>query len=471
MAENTAYVNTQAPRPLSKALRIWYGVGDFGFTLMTNVETFFFNKFLTDVALFSNELTLTVTTIASTIDACLSWIYGGIINAVKPGKWGRYRTWLVMVPWIVPFLYAFQFMSLSGNPTTSAIIITIATVVSHIVWNLPYAANASMVSIAARTPEQRQQLASSRATWNNLSSVFFSYLGLPLATFISNLIAGHGDWPYKFAAVAFLLGIVMAVGYFVHFKVTDGYEEIETVSAGKQSKTKASVGDMLKGLFQNPHLLVLIVADLPKWIVKFVVAGSAAYYFSEATNSAGMLTTYILIANIMAVIGAYLAGFLVKKFSSRTMMIGSMFIMAVLMVVTYFSYAAPIMVFVLMCIAQCGYGICYAAAPALYADTAVYAKWKTGKDNTGWIMGLQTVPLKVAVIVRAVVINTSLIAIAYVPKLQFEDVDNAYRQGLTVPFALVPAICLLVGGLLLLFGFRLNKEKVAKYQEEINARD
>lgn len=467
MAENSASVNTQEPKPLSKSLRFWYGVGDCGFTLMSNVETFFFNKFLTDIALFSNELTLTVTTVSSTIDACLSWIYGAIINMVKPGKWGRYRTWLIMVPWIVPFIYAFEFMSLSANPGTSAVIITIATVLSHVIWNFPYAANASMVSIAAKTPEQRQQLASSRATWNNLASVFFSYLGMPLATVFAGIIGES----YKWAAVAFVLGIVMVVGYFVHFKVTDGYEEIEAVSAGKQSKTKAGAGDMLKGLIQNPHLIVLIIADLPKWIVKFVVAGSAAYYFSDATNSAGMLTNYILIANLMAVVGAYLAGFLVKKITSRTMMIGSMFIMAALMIVTYFSYGSPSLVFALMCAAQCGYGVCYASAPALYADTAVYAKWKTGKDNTGWIMGLQTVPLKVAVIVRSVVINTSLIAIAYVPKLAYADVDNAYRQGLTVPFALIPAICLLAGGLLLLFAFRLTKDKVVKYQAEINARD
>ena len=40
-------------KELSKSLKLFYGVGDMGFTLMTNVETFYFNFFLTNVAQFS----------------------------------------------------------------------------------------------------------------------------------------------------------------------------------------------------------------------------------------------------------------------------------------------------------------------------------------------------------------------------------------------------------------------------------
>lgn len=132
-------MSQQAPekKGLSKALKFWYGFGDFGFTLMTNVETFYFNAFMTNVANFSTALAGTVSTITSTVDACLSWMYGGIINAAKPGKWGRYRSWLIMLPWIVPFIFAFQFLSISENTTVSAIVISVAFILSHIVWNFP----------------------------------------------------------------------------------------------------------------------------------------------------------------------------------------------------------------------------------------------------------------------------------------------------------------------------------------------
>ena len=50
-------------KPLSKALKFWYGAGDFGFTLMTNVETFYFNAFLTNVAGFSTAMAGTIASI------------------------------------------------------------------------------------------------------------------------------------------------------------------------------------------------------------------------------------------------------------------------------------------------------------------------------------------------------------------------------------------------------------------------
>ena len=51
-----------------------------------------------------------INSIFSIVDACLSWIYGGILNGTKAKKWGRYRSWLILVPWVLPFLYAFQFI-------------------------------------------------------------------------------------------------------------------------------------------------------------------------------------------------------------------------------------------------------------------------------------------------------------------------------------------------------------------------
>ena len=65
---------------LSKALKLFYGIGDCGFTLMTNVESYYFNFFLTNLAQFGLATVSFITTTASVIDACLSWIYGAILK-------------------------------------------------------------------------------------------------------------------------------------------------------------------------------------------------------------------------------------------------------------------------------------------------------------------------------------------------------------------------------------------------------
>ena len=150
MSENS----NQKPKGLSKALKLFYGVGDCGFTLMTNVESYYFNFFLTNLAQFSLGTVSFITTLASAVDACLSWMYGAVLNSIRPRKWGRYRSWLVLLPWLVPFLYAFQFLKV-GDGILSIAVIVFAAVVSHVVWNFPYVANVSMISVAGKTANDR----------------------------------------------------------------------------------------------------------------------------------------------------------------------------------------------------------------------------------------------------------------------------------------------------------------------------
>ena len=112
----------QEKKGLSFALKNFFGVGDAGFVLMSNVETFYFMTFLTNFANFAPAVAGVINSVFSIIDACLSWIYGGILNGTKAKKWGRYRSWLVLTPWIVPFIFTFQFIRISGQTKLSAVL-------------------------------------------------------------------------------------------------------------------------------------------------------------------------------------------------------------------------------------------------------------------------------------------------------------------------------------------------------------
>ncbi len=453
-------------KQLSKSLRTFFGVGDFGFNLMSNVETYYFNFFLTNVAAFSVGVAGIISSIASLTDACLSWVYGAILNSAKPKKWGRYRSWLIMLPWIVPILYAFQFLKI-GDGLLSAIIITVAAVASHVCWNFPYVANVSMINVAASTPDDRIALSSIRAFWNNLGSVLFSYLGLPLATILGGIVGEKN----QYAALAFVLGCVMVAGYFAHFKMLDGYEETDAVSTAKKAPVqKTSAGDMVKALFANPPLLALLIADLAKWMIKFVVAGTAMYYFTYVARNVGMQATYILIANIAGIIGAYISKAIAQKLSTRNTTILTFFVMAAVMIIAYFMRANGIVVIVLMSLSQLGYGIAYACTPALYADAVVYSEWKTRKNATGFIMGLQNIPLKVAVLTKAIIISACLAAANFSADIDPAEATEGLKSGIGVAFMIVPAAALIVGALLLIIGFRITKEDVTRFQKEIDAR-
>ena len=151
---------------LTNALKYFFGVGDAGFVLMSNIETFYFMTFLTDLAGFAAGVAGVINSVFTIVDACLSWLYGGIINGTKAKtmygafmnkgkakKWGRYRSWLIMVPWMVPFLYAFMFIRVSDNEWLSAVVIIAASIASHVAWNFSYVANATLISVVGKTPE------------------------------------------------------------------------------------------------------------------------------------------------------------------------------------------------------------------------------------------------------------------------------------------------------------------------------
>lgn len=341
--------NPKQKKGLTNALKYFFGVGDAGFVLMSNIETFYFMTFLTDLAGFAAGVAGVINSVFTIVDACLSWLYGGIINGTKAKKWGRYRSWLIMVPWMVPFLYAFMFIRVSDNEWVSAVVIIAASIASHVAWNFSYVANATLISIVGKTPEDKATLASSRATWNNIGGLLFSYMGLPFAT----LLAGYVGEKNKFAAAAFCLGILMVVTYFAHFKMTEGYEEIETETAGKKNdKTKITIREMFASLFQNPPLMVLMLADLAKWCVKFVTAASAIYYFRDAMGNPGLMTTYLLCVAIGAIIGAFSMRYIAKAISSRTTMIIAYAGMAVSLFLVYIFYGNAMTVIALMTLAQ-----------------------------------------------------------------------------------------------------------------------
>jgi len=459
--------NENKPKGLSKALKMFYGVGDCGFTLMSNVESYYFNFFLTNLAQFEQGTVSLITTTASMIDACLSWIYGAVLNSIKPKKWGRYRSWLILLPWMVPFLYAFQFLKIGDGPV-SVFIIILAAVLSHVVWNFPYVANVSMIAVAGKTADDRAQLSSTRAAWANFSKVIFSYIGPPMAAIFAGMVGERN----QYAATAFVLGCVMAVLYFAHFKMFDGYEEVEVPTQGEAKKdtSKTSGGDLIKALLQNPPLISLILADLAKWMFNFVVSGVAIYYFTYVAQNAGLLATYIFISNILCVVGSYLAKNLAKKLSSRTTTVLTFGAMAVVLIAANFMYSNITLVIALMSIAQFGYGIAYACTPALYADTIIYSEWKTGKSAAGWISGLQNVPLKVGVMTRGIVISACLALAAFDPSMDASMATEELKKGICLAFMVIPAIALIVAALILVFGFRITKEKVEQYQAEIAAR-
>lgn len=86
-------------------------------------------------------------------------------------------------------------------------------------------------------------------------------------------------------------------------------------AAGKDAG-KTGVGDLAKSLFQNPPLLVFLLCETGRNIWNFAVLGMTMYYFTYIAQKMSFMSAYILVANILAIVGVYVSRKLSGKISA-----------------------------------------------------------------------------------------------------------------------------------------------------------
>jgi len=171
--------------------------------------------------------------------------------------------------------------------------------------------------------------------------------------------------------------------------------------------------------------------------------------------------------NVVTFVGALIANPLAKKFGERNTYILSLtiFIGGLLAV-----WALPmnyISFMVIMFIAYLGYGMPDALGVVMYSNTVEYGEWKTGKNARGFIMSLINFPIKVAILVRSVIITGVLAGAGYVANMKATPLlVDSIKNGLT----LIPAVIMLVALVLIIFLYKITPQNLAKMQAEIASR-
>jgi GPH family glycoside/pentoside/hexuronide:cation symporter len=456
-------VRTQASenKPVSKALKTFFGVGDAGFTMMTNVDNFYQNFFFTNIAKFSVGVVTTMTTVAEIIDVILSMFYGNLLNNSKPHKWGRYRSWLILTPWFVPIVFALQWFYI-GNGVPAICLAMFALIVARIGWNIPYVASVTMINVAGKTPEDRVALSSTRMVWTCASSVLFSYVGPAVLA----LFAGILGETNSYAATAFCFACLMVAGFYAHFVMFKGYEpsyeeELAAWEVKKQelAEKKQQKDNVFSVLFGNIHLVSLLFACITKYGSQFLINGIAIYYFTYVTKNPALLASFMLASNLLAVVAAFLSKPAAIKLGARKLSVMCYYGMAIAGAIAFFGYKSTVVAVLAMSVMMFMINMTKAADPTLYAMCANHSSEKIGHNVTGTVMGLLNVPVKVGILFRSLIIGATLALIHFDASVDPSAATESFQHGIAAGFMLVPAIICLIGALLMTFGFRLKEDK------------
>ncbi|NTW72358.1 MAG: Na+/melibiose symporter and related transporter [Eubacteriaceae bacterium] len=457
-------------KPLSKGIKTFYGFGDMWFAAMTLVELFFFVFFLTNVAKFSLPMVAIIGSVTSIVDAVLSPFYGAIISGTKPMKWGRNRSWMLVAPPFVVVLFMLQFTKIGPSEAISAAIVCFGFILSHIIWNIAWVGNVSMIPVMANTPEERGFLSGKRATWTALSGVFFSYVGQPLAIYIGRVT---GNEVLGYTLLAGSMAFLMMIGYFVVFKLTEGYEPTGAEEAAmhlKSPQTRVSFGGMMKSVFQNPPLIALLIGDFFRFVGFFVIMAAVMYYFSYVAQDMSKLPFYLLVSALASVAGAAVSSKIIQKLSARTATIAGLLGTGIILIAGSFFAMNVTMFFIFVPLAMVCLNIVGASLVALYADVAIYGEWKTGENATPFIMGLMNLSLKAAIISRGTVIPLALAMAGFDAAIAPEAASEAVKQAVINVNMLFPGITAIISGVVILAAFKLTRSKVEELQTEIDAR-
>lgn len=448
---------------LKKALLYTYGVPDLFFSLMINMEVFFFAVFLTDYAQFSLTIVGQILGLTSIIDIVCALAGGVILQKMSLKFGGKYRSWFLIGPPIVAPLFTLQFIKIGGDLMAAAIIM-FGFIASHLLFNVVFAASGAMMSRLSQLPDERTILSASRAQGISGAGLVFSATAIPMIEFFGAYTNKTTGYAVTVAVYAFM----MILGYWFIYRMTTGrdpYDETE-MNSSKNDAGK-SVGEIVGLVFKNPPLLFLILVQTFGSASLFIVLGMAVYYFTYVIGRPALLSLFILGISIARLIGTFAATWIGVKLGKRNSYWMFIALAAVGFASAWFLNDDPLSFTLIFCLSTAFASVAGSMNTALFADTVVYGEWKTGQNIRAFTMALMNFPIKLGVLIRSGVMTLGLMLIGFVANA---EPTPRVIEGISSIITLTPAIAYAVAAIIFYFGYRIEEKDVLQMQEEIAAR-
>ena len=456
-------------KPLTGLAKNLYGISDFGFTFMANIENYFLMFFLTNVAKLPLAGISAATSLAYAADSIGQPIYAGLISALKPMRWGKNRSYIVIYAPMVVITFVLTFSNL-GPPTVALFICGLMLFLTNMTRTFTWTSNLNLITVLSQgDADNRMVLASRRATWTSAAGIFYSYGVLPLLRQLITMM----DEAVAYTTVAAITSIFYMLMCYVTIASTRGYEATgaDAKAEGQRSSQQVGLVDILKSAVQNPYLLVILGGAVITSSFNTMATSATTYYYTYIGNPS-LFSLQLLLASIVTTISSYLSAPVGKRLGAKRTVLVGYFGTVILNVLAYMValQSTPLLI---ACLTIRGMfmGINRTSMVALYGDCVVYARWKTGKDTSAFVMGSQTIPIKIGLTLRGILVPLTLALVKFDPRIPASEATMELKRGIVTMLVGLPAIGTFLTALVFLFFFRLTKERVAELQKEINERE
>ena len=184
-------------------------VNKYGFYLFTSslaamIQMTYLTIFMTDQLMIDPAVVATTLLVARIIDFVIGVICGGIIDKVRM-PWGKYRSWLLVLRWVIVFAIVCSFFDTSGWPMAFRIGVSF---IGYILLNvgMSFTTNAYYglgPALAGANLTDRFRLSTRGAQFMCVAMLLTSALTIPLVTWLTPIVGG--GFAYLIVAVIFAI--------------------------------------------------------------------------------------------------------------------------------------------------------------------------------------------------------------------------------------------------------------------------
>jgi GPH family glycoside/pentoside/hexuronide:cation symporter len=440
--------------PIKLKEKIGYGIGDLGFNFYwANIATFLM-YFYTDHFGITAAAAGTMMLITKIIDAFTDPMMGAIADRTR-SRFGKFRPYLLfaalpmaaagVLTYTTPNLgYDGKLLWAYGTYTMMMLIYTII--------NIPYSALSGVIT--ARS-QDRTTLISFRFIGAFTGTIIVNYFTLDLVKWL-----GGGDDSLGWQLTMGLYGILAAITFFTVFFTTK-----ERISPAQSQNS--SIQRDIKDLLNNRPWVVLFSLALIIMITITMRSGASIYYVKYYLNRPDLVKYFITAYGICLTVGAAITPLLTKFFDKKKLMIILMSVTGILSICYFFIPSDAIwLAFGIHILIGLALGPKSPLAFSMYADTADYTEWKTGRRATGMTFSAATFSQKLGGAFASFVIGIVLSSLGYVAN---EAQSDASQIGIVLLISVLPGIVALLAAYVMRF-YTLDDILLKKVHHELSER-
>lgn len=406
--------------------KIGYASGDFASNIIFGLVSSYSLIFFTDVAMLPIGIITTLLLVSRIWDAVNDPVMGILADRSKL-KWGKYRSFFLILPIPLAAALVFTFVS-PGTGTMGKLIYTFLAynilMMLYTAINVPYGA---LITTMTDNPKERVSFSSIRTFGACLGNLVVSGSALALVNFF-----GKGDQSkgYLCTAVFFAL-LSSALFYFLFFTVK---ERITDIPVTKNKNIRSETFQILK----SPTWIVFFLMVFMAFGNMFARISSTTYYFIYVVQRPDLIGLFFMFVTLVQVPGAIVANLASKVYTRKKILLMAAGLSVVVHTICFFLNVGNIVsIFVLHAIGGISITVLIPLLAATIGDISDYFSKEKGINAAGVISASMTLSNKFSLSITGACIGGLMAAAGYIPNgAQNSGTIQIIKAGMS----LIPAV-------------------------------